>query len=254
MTHPQNPDAIAPAIRARGLTLDGDRGRILGPLDFDIPRGGLHLVRGAAGTGRTCLALTLAGRLKPTAGDLEVAGRTGHRRILATVDIAGFREIDPLDPALRVRDLLTEKARWDAPWYRRVPRVDEAHRDAICAPAFGPHPAPDLSAHVGDLRELDRMLLRIALAEHPDSEVLVIDDLGQVRLDGERAFLAHRLADIGRRKTVIAFSINDLPDGAPAHTVHPLLAHHPVTDPATGITTDTGATTHATTHTEEVRP
>lgn len=218
-TSPQPP----PGITALGLSVSGPDGVAFGPLDLRLAAGGLHVVEGPSGSGRTSLLLTLAGRFKPVAGSLDVLGLTSAREIRGISTIAGFRGIDELDDSVRVRDVLNEQIAWGTSWFRRAPKVDADSYERLCRPVFGPRPLPPLTEHVGDLSELDRMLLRIALAVFSDPRLLVVDDLEQVRALPEQAELIDRLAELGRDRTIVASAINPLPE-RPGVRVHSLPA------------------------------
>ena len=71
------------AVVARNLHLTGKRGPVYGPIDLTVRTGELLLVTGPAGSGRTALLLTLAGRLRPSPGsELTVLGHRLPRREL----------------------------------------------------------------------------------------------------------------------------------------------------------------------------
>ena len=54
----------ASAITARAITQSGPWGPVYGPLDLDIPEGGLNVLVGPAGSGRTALLMTLGLSIK----------------------------------------------------------------------------------------------------------------------------------------------------------------------------------------------
>ncbi|WP_010540983.1 ABC transporter ATP-binding protein [Dietzia alimentaria] len=217
----------APAIRAVGLGLVGDHGRVFGPLDLEISRGGLTVLRGHPGNGRTCLLLSLAGRMAPSEGELEVLGRTGTREIFTQSAIAGFSGIDTLDPAVTVRTVVAEQRAWMSPWWKLRSRTGPAELREVLGPVYGDLRLPDPASYVGDLTELDRMLVRVALARYEGTPILVVDDIEQVRVLEDRARFLGRLAEIAHADgtTIILSSVDDLPAGSPAH--------HLVTVPAT---------------------
>ncbi|MGK5641506.1 hypothetical protein ACSNOK_24775 [Streptomyces sp. URMC 126] len=75
-------DRIAPgaAGTARGPGLAGPRGRTFRGVDATAGPGDLVAVEGPSGSGRTCLLLALAGRMRVTAGEAEVGGLLLPRR------------------------------------------------------------------------------------------------------------------------------------------------------------------------------
>ncbi|OON27016.1 hypothetical protein BSA16_34235, partial [Micromonospora sp. Rc5] len=100
-------DATAPPSQAEtddayvlvadGLSVVGEEGPVFGPIDLRVPDNTLVFLSGRGGSGRTALALTLAGRMKPTDGTLTVFGHDQLKDIRDTVAIAGVDAIDALD-------------------------------------------------------------------------------------------------------------------------------------------------------------
>ncbi len=211
-----------PAVVARGLTRSGPLGPVFGPVNLRIPFGGLAVIQGFAGSGRTSLLLTLGGRMRPSSGQLSVLGRTDPAAIRAVSAIAGFAGIDNISESVTVRDLVTEQIRWDATWYRLIRRAGQRELEQVCAPVFGDRPLPKLGEYVSELGELDNLLLRIAVADTQVPPLLLVDDLEQVREEHHRAQLVEHLAALGARQTVIASAVNPLPPNSPAHEFHSL--------------------------------
>lgn len=183
---PTTPDAGCPlpAVRARGLALHGSRGAVYGPLDLELPTGGLVVVQGPQGGGRSSLLLTLGGRMVPDRGSrLEVLGESlpRHRRaVQRRAALAGFAGIDDLDGSVSVGTTVRERLAWLSPWYARTPRVDQSAFGRLAGPVFGPRPLPGVATLVWDLDEVDAMLLRITLAMAQRPDLLLVDDVDQV--------------------------------------------------------------------------
>lgn len=205
--------AAPQAVTARGISMTGPWGPVFGPLDLDIPAsGGLTVLIGAPGSGRTALLMNLAGRMKPSTGTLSVFGHSKARDIFAVSALAGIEQLDSIYESVTVRDLITEQIRWDAAWYRLVRRAGEAERDAVCRPVFGDLPLPQLDEFVEQLDELTGVLLRIALANTARPALLVVGSIDEVTNDRERQTLIHRLVELGEQQTVITASANELPE------------------------------------------
>lgn len=206
----QTDDTGPPAVVARDITMRGPWGPVYGPVDLEIPNGGLNVLVCPAGSGRTALLMTIAGRMAPQSGTLTVFGATKARDIFAKSALAGIDELDTVPESVTVRDLITEQLRWDAPWYRLVPKAHEATLSAVCADVFGPHPLPPLDEYFEELTELDRLLLRISLANTGHPPMLVVGHLDFVTSDVNRNLLIERLIELGRDQTVVTATVNEI--------------------------------------------
>ena len=230
-TAPESPANAA--VVARGITQSGPWGPVYGPIDLDVPAGGLTVLRGEAGSGRTALMMTLAGRMKPRSGELTVFGRRKPKQIFHVAALAGIEEVDAVYNAVRVVDVVTEQLRWNAPWYRFVGRADGTALERICRPVFGDLPLPALDDYVDELSELDGLLLRIALANSRGPQLLVVGSIDQVTSEVSQQVLVRRLVDLGRSQTVLTATVNPL-DPALGHRLvvpvsnltHSELANH----------------------------
>ncbi|EME99321.1 ATP-binding cassette domain-containing protein [Streptomyces mobaraensis NBRC 13819 = DSM 40847] len=104
--------SLGAAVAARGLGVAGPRGWTFRAVDVAAAPGDLVAVEGPSGSGRTCLLLTLTGRMRPTAGTAEVGGlplprrMAAVRRITALAQIAGVCEPEG---ALSVGEHLRER-------------------------------------------------------------------------------------------------------------------------------------------------
>lgn len=195
--------------------MTGPWGPVFGLLDLDIGEpGGVTVLIGPPGSGRTALLMCLAGRMKPTTGTVTVLGRSTARQIFAHAALAGIEQLDSIFESVTVRDLITEALRWDAPWYRLVRRAGQAELARVCGPVFGELALPQLTEYVEQLDELTGLLLRIALANTARPPLLVVGDIDQVSSDRDRESLIGRLAALGEQQTVITASTNELPAGS----------------------------------------
>ena len=192
--------------------MTGPWGPVYGPLDLEIARGGVTVLQCPAGAGRTALMMTLAGRMRPVAGELTVLGQTRASAIFDLAALAGIDEIDTVAESVTVRDLITEKLRWDAPWYRLVRRAGADDLARVCAPVFGELALPPLGEYVYELDELDGLLLRIALANTRRPPLLVVGQSDQVTGEHNRDLLLARLIALGGEQTVITASVDSVDD------------------------------------------
>ena len=197
-----------PAVTARAITMRGPWGPVYGPIDLDVDAGGVTALIHPAGTGRTALLLTLAGRMRPISGTVTVFGRSDARKIFAVSALANIDQLDKIAESVTVRDLITEQLRWDAPWYRFIGQASAADLAVICASTFGEVALPDLGAYFDQIGELAQVLLRIALANTGAPPLLVVGDLDGITDDGNRSVVLERLNALGENQTVITTSAN----------------------------------------------
>ncbi|MEU6781883.1 ATP-binding cassette domain-containing protein [Nonomuraea angiospora] len=143
-------------IVAEGLALEG----VYPEVSLQAGAGTLTVVAGSAGSGRTSLLLTLAGRMKPTKGALNVAGHAGRRAIRKAVALALIDGVTDLDRSLTVGEHLRERRR--RPYREILERVGLAGQERTL------------------VRELDReqrVRLGLALALLDEPEVIVADNV-----------------------------------------------------------------------------
>jgi ABC-type dipeptide/oligopeptide/nickel transport system ATPase subunit len=207
----------APAlITATGLGVDGEHGPLFSGIDLALPTG-FHAIQMPGGPGQTALLMTLAGRFKPTHGNLTVRGDTTPRAIRRHCAIAAFPDIDELDESVTVQTVLAEQRRWLAPWYAPVPR--DAGQSTM-AGVFGDNPPPSPGTYIVELSDLELFLLRITLATLSHRPILVVGDLEQVRDNARRAIAVERLGALAEQCTVVVGVTNPLGNDAPEHELH----------------------------------
>lgn len=213
-------------VRAEKLALSATRGRVYGPLSCEIGTG-LTVLCGPAGSGRTSLLLTLAGRMKQSEGSLTVLGHALPRKARAVqkaTAIAGFHDIDALEESVSVGAAIRERQAWLAPWYRFIPRVDDAAVRRVCLPVFGgpgeagSTPMPTADTLIWDLDETQTALLRVALAMLAAPSILFFDQVEQLQSPSARAALWARLDTLSRgsanRKPVVVVASVAAPETA----------------------------------------
>lgn len=199
---------------ARGIELHGPWGHVFGPLDLDIDEGGVTVVAAQAGAARTALLMALCGRMRLTRGSLTVLGYDKPAKVFTESAIACMNELDEVSPSVTVRDIVTEQKRWDSPWYRMIPRVDDSGVAEMCEEVFGDVPLPPLNAFVDDLPEIQQLLLRIAVANTRRPPLLVVGRVDKIADDAERCILLDRLVALGETQSVITADVNPLPESS----------------------------------------
>ncbi|WP_157250345.1 ABC transporter ATP-binding protein [Nonomuraea typhae] len=143
-------------IVADGLSLEG----VYPEVSFEAGKGSLTVVTGPAGSGRTSLLLTLAGRMKPTTGTLTVAGHTSPRAIRKAAALALVDGVTDFDRALTVKEHLRER--------RRRPYMSALETAGLTASEH---------ARAGELDREQRVRLGLALALLDEPQVIVADNI-----------------------------------------------------------------------------
>jgi ABC-type multidrug transport system ATPase subunit len=151
-------------IEATGLGLRTRHGWVYRDVDLSVPAGAVAAVAGPSGSGRTMLLLTLAGRAKPSTGELRVAGATSRADIRRHVTVARATGAVELDPDLTVGDS------------RREAGLLFYGTDLVGAEDLVGLDV-DSGTAVGDLAADDRALFALALAAAARPAALVLDDV-----------------------------------------------------------------------------
>lgn len=199
------PSPPTPALVAAGLGLMGGSDWIYRDIEMTVAPGTLAAIVGPAGSGRSSLLLTLAGRMQPTTGTLTVLG---HDR---AVDAAGVRDLTSVaraagvigpEPALTVRESIDERCLIDdvAPVEGRL-RFERA----CAALQFTPEQSALVETVVGERGTL----LALALAYVRTSAVIVLDDLDRDIPPAGRRPLAQALARLAGTGPAIVVTATD---------------------------------------------
>jgi len=195
-TAPTSTSKALPAVRAGGLTKRFGRTWALRDVSFEVRTGACVLVLGPNGAGKSTLLGIAATLLRPTAGSLEVFGRSTVRETRAVRAETGLVSHEPmLYPHLTVREnllLFAELCAAEAPServaevletfalqeYAREPVARLSHgtvQRAALARAFLARPRLLLlDEPVAGLDEAGRALLRDALLQAHAARVTVI--------------------------------------------------------------------------------
>ncbi|UCR89469.1 ATP-binding cassette domain-containing protein [Mycetocola spongiae] len=191
------------------VNVEASWGHIYGPVSLTVQRGGVTVLVGEGGRGRTALLLTLAGRMKPSTGSVTSFGElNAPHELFKRSNVCFINEVDEIPQAIRVRDIVTEQLRWQDRWYRWVAPARQEHLEELCRPVFGDLELPELNSMVEELPELTAALFRIAAANARRPEILVvggIDNLTSVRASAK---LLERLVVLGREQTIITADVN----------------------------------------------
>lgn len=181
---------------------------VFGPVTATLPSGGLVVVHGAAGSGRSSLLLALTGRMRGISGDLTVAGVDAirhPRRVRPLTSIARLGSFVTLEGELTVAESVTERCLTEA-----IPvREGMVRLDALAA-TVGRRPAP--SARIGQLPALDAALLAVVLAMLRPARLVVLDDADHdLDTEGQRELLTtlRRLTATGT--TIVASTCDAAP-------------------------------------------
>ncbi|MEH3033859.1 MAG: MMPL family transporter [Aeromicrobium erythreum] len=223
------------ALVAAGLTTSGPEGLVFNDVSLDVPRGDWLVVHGPSGSGKTALLLTLAGRMTFDTGRLRVLGRllpqetAAVRRRVALGELAGINDLEDnlsVDQHVAERLSIATFGLW-VPRSRITPLRDRLNRalDAAHREAGVPFTEVRGDALVANLSRLERKALGalLALAESP--EVVVVEDVDDLRdpaaIDLLWRTLAHLLEDTDVTLVASVLSPAAAPAADPASsTVH----------------------------------
>jgi ABC-2 type transport system ATP-binding protein len=151
-------------IEATGLGLRTRHGWVFRDVDLTVSAGEVAAVVGPSGSGRTMLLLALAGRAKPSTGELRVWDATSRPDIRRQVTVARATGAVELDPDLTVADSRREAGLLfygpDLSQFEELVGLDL-----------------DSAAVVGELAADDLALFSLALAAASHPAALVLDDV-----------------------------------------------------------------------------
>ncbi|WP_346777279.1 ATP-binding cassette domain-containing protein [Streptomyces sp. HNM0575] len=172
--------------------LDGPRGRVFAGITFDARPGSIIAVEGPSGSGRTCLLLTLTGRMKATAGHALVGGRrlpaqlAAVRRISALAAVPGVTDLEPsLSVAEHLRERVLLQRRFGGslrallrPRRERTAAARARVTSALAAAGLDLDELPKgPRTRVRDLERLEALRLSVALALLGGPRLLAADDV-----------------------------------------------------------------------------
>ena len=203
------PNDEQPILTLDKVSVEASWGHIFGPVSLSVHGGGVTVLVGHGGRGRTALLLTLAGRMKPSSGSVVSFGNTDDPHGLFKRAGVGFiSEVDEIVQAIRVRDVVTEQLRWSDKWFKWVAPASVEDLERMCRPVFGDLEIPDIDAMVEELPELTAALFRIAAANARNPDILVVGGVDLLASDSASIQLLERLVELGRSQTIITADVN----------------------------------------------
>jgi ABC-type cobalamin/Fe3+-siderophores transport system ATPase subunit len=172
------------AVVARGLAARGPRGTVLSGVDLDLPAGGLGVVHGPGGSGRSVLLLALGGRFRLVAGELRVGDHDAADGLAALRELSAVARIRPgIEPeeGMRVRDVVRQHGLASGGAVGDDDVAAARELVGVDAPA---------GAVLGDLPPVESLLLLVALAVAEHRPLILVDDIdhGLVPAERERAW------------------------------------------------------------------
>ncbi|WP_243794397.1 ABC transporter ATP-binding protein [Saccharopolyspora gloriosae] len=189
-------------VVAEGVSVRGNRGPVFENVSTAVEAGGVLLVRGPSGSGRTSLLLALSGRMRFVSG----AVRVGEHFLPG--DAAAVREtvalarapVCELEERLRVDDLIAER-RW-------IDRVDSS---AICAAFELVGVDVPGRAVIEDLDPATNVLVAVALAVAREPGAVVVDEPDTGCGPDGRAQVWGGLGRVRESGTTLLLSTTDFP-------------------------------------------
>ncbi|MGD9961381.1 sugar ABC transporter ATP-binding protein [Nocardioides sp.] len=217
------PGAVASEIGVgcRGLTRRFGNTLALDGVDLDVAVGSIHALVGQNGAGKsTCLGI-IAGRIKPTSGEVLILGdnhQYGSPRAAQDAGVAAVYQ------ELTVIPQLTPQANAFLP--RPLTRGGLLRRGAMrrryeqACSSLGTPPAPDVP--VGRLTVAQQQLVEITRAVMSDSRILLLDEPTAALAPEERRALyrvLHSLRDAGSTIVLVSHNLDEVLANADAVTV-----------------------------------
>lgn len=209
---PTEVDSAAVTLRDWGMS--GKQGPVFSDIDLTVASGSLAIIRGAAGSGKTSLLLSIAGRMRVDTGEGHVFDlniRKQARAVRETVSIGHVAGLTDLENDFTVAQHIAERLIMLQPWYKpwvskkslrevidviketfdsatevidRLPKDTFTSSDAKSADFLVD---ADGDTFVSELSELQKFLLEFGLASLAQKPVIVIDNIDFLREREDRA-------------------------------------------------------------------
>ena len=186
-------------LTARDLVLyKGDR-----PVTLEVTDG-VTVIQTVRESASTSLAMALAGRFRPHSGTIDGPG-------FKRTALAGVPLLDSLERQVSVREVLREQVAWAQPFFSWTPKDIMRHK--YVARWLAPLQLQGLDAEqpVGELNVLERFRLRIllALVSRPYAELLIVDDIDQIKDMDLRQELLGDLVSVATHVPVVFTTVNE---------------------------------------------
>ncbi|MFW6597981.1 ATP-binding cassette domain-containing protein [Propionibacteriaceae bacterium Y2011] len=233
-----DPESVARPvlIELTALTLSHRAQAVFGPITTTVPRGGLVVAHGPAGSGRSSFLLALAGRMRGLTGTLAAPGpvpadararRRVERERRNAAAVARVGTLVTPEDRLTVGESITERCLIDAvtvaDGHTRFAELVAGLRDADLP---GPPMALDHDTLVGELSARDRAVFAVLLAMLRRADLVVLDDADDSLDTDQQAELYAALQHLSATGCTVVASTCDL-RGVPAETPVITLPSHP---------------------------
>lgn len=189
------------------LVASASRGSVFERVHVDVPAGGIGVVHGPGGSGRSTLLLALCGRFRLTSGRLHVGGHDASAESAAIRELSAVARIRPgiePDEGLRVRDVRRQHVLAGAGTVTE--RAIDAGLEVVAV-----DPSPD--APLGDLPPIEALLLLVALAFADRRSLIVVDDVDHGLVPAERRRAWAALDEVAAAGPTVLASALEPPEG-----------------------------------------
>lgn len=206
-----------PILEARGLSAGYGQTTVIRDLDLTVAAGETTVLIGPNGHGKTTLLRALSGLIRPSAGEVLIAGEAMQGRppeVIARLGVVLVPQGDGLFPEMTVEDNLLMGAFLGASWRERRSALNRVYDLFPGVRDRSDKPARTLSGGERRLTALGRALMR-------PSRILMIDEpslgLAPVALDA----VYRAIADLkAAETTILLVEENFTHVGGIADTVH----------------------------------
>ncbi|PCC42780.1 ABC transporter ATP-binding protein [Brevibacterium aurantiacum] len=207
-------DRTVSQVSLRDWGMSGKHGNVFSGIDLDVSPGAVAIIQGPAGSGKTSLLLSIAGRMRVTSGEGHVGDldiRKQARRVRETVSVGHVAGLTDLENDFTLAQHIAERLIMLQPWYkpwvsksslREVVDVirntfDSATEvlDRLPEGRFSTSDAKDADfliddegkAFVSELSQLQKFLLELGLASLAQAPVVILDNIDYLREREDRA-------------------------------------------------------------------